>query len=96
MPSKNCSEGDIGPYRREGGKKSPFISSSKRGHILMGEVSKSFCLMSHVPIPLVPFRLGLYTNSLPRTCNCRNFKGDEPDLYDKEYCAQYLNEESEL
>ena len=43
-----CWEGDIGPYGREGGKKIPFFGSSKRGHILMGEGSKSFCLMSHV------------------------------------------------
>ena len=40
---KNCSEGDIGPYRREGGKRYPFFSAYQKGDIfLWREGSKYF------------------------------------------------------
>ena len=55
LQKKNCWEGDIGPYRREGGKKIPFFSSSKRGHILMGGGVKNF--LSHVPCSILCFCL---------------------------------------
>ena len=50
---KNCPEGDIGTYRREGGKKFPFFASSKRGHIFMEGGVKMF--LSHVPCSLLCF-----------------------------------------
>ena len=50
---KNCPEGDIGTYRREGGKKIPFFASSKRGHIFMEGGVKIF--LSHVPCSLLCF-----------------------------------------
>ena len=51
MPSKekNCPEGDIGTYRREGVKKYPLFSAHQKGDIFFRrEGSKSFCHMSHV------------------------------------------------
>ena len=46
---KNCWEGDIGPYGREGGKKNPLFLVHQKGDIfLWREGSKSFCHMSHV------------------------------------------------
>ena len=51
MPSKkekNCPEGDIGTYRREGGKKDPLFLLHQKGDIsLWREGSKYFCHMSH-------------------------------------------------
>ena len=49
LQKKNCWEGDIGPYRGEGGEKNPPFLVHRNGDIfLWGEGSKSFCLMSHV------------------------------------------------
>ena len=50
MPSKKkCPEGDIGTYRREGGKKNPLFLLHQKGDIsLWREGSKYFCPMSHV------------------------------------------------
>ena len=49
LPKKNCWEGDIGPYGREGGKKNPLFLAHQKGDIfLWGEGSKTFCHMSHV------------------------------------------------
>ena len=51
MPSKkrNCPEGDIVTYRREGGEKKPLFLLHQKGDIFIwGEGSKSFCLLSHV------------------------------------------------
>ena len=51
MPSKkkNCPEGDIGTYRREGVKNYPLFLAHQKGDIFFWrEGSKSFCHMSHV------------------------------------------------
>ena len=50
MPSKKkFPEGDIGTYRREGGKKNPLFIAHQKGDIFSwGEGSKTFCHMSHV------------------------------------------------
>ena len=51
MPSKNknCPEGDVGTYRKEGVKKHPLFSAHQKGDIFFWrEGSKSFCHMSHV------------------------------------------------
>ena len=42
----------IGPYGREGGKKSSCFSSSKRGHILMGGGVKIFMSHDHFSVPV--------------------------------------------
>ena len=71
---KNCPEGDIGTYRREGGKKYPLFLLHQKGDIsLWREGSKCFCPMSHVHfcVSVSTQFVALYSMPIRKVCKTK-------------------------